>query len=281
MDKPADWTSNDVVIKLKRVLREKRIGHGGTLDPMATGILPIFVGRATRAVEFAVEGRKEYIARLTLGMTTDTQDATGTILTETACRVSRAELETVLPDFLGELQQVPPMYSALKVGGKRLYDLARKGQVVEREPRPITIHALEVLEQEGENCFLLRVECSKGTYIRTLCHDIGAQLGVGGVMSALRRTRVAEFTLAQSVTLEALIASEEPEQFLLPVDTCFAQYPARTIGGRAERLCRNGNAFPTDAAPGLWRVYAEDGTFLMLGESAEGSMRTVKSFFEV
>ncbi len=283
VDKPADWTSNDVVVKLKGVLHERRIGHGGTLDPMATGVLPVFVGRATRAVEFAVDGRKEYIARLTLGCTSDTQDSTGTILTTTPCTVTTEELSAVLPQFIGDIFQLPPMYSAIKVHGKRLYDLARKGKEVERQPRPITIYALEVLERVEEAVWLLRVECSKGTYIRTLCHDIGQSLGVGGIMSGLRRTRVATFPLEQSVPLAQLIAAAQEgraEQYLLPVEHCFADYPALTIEGKAERLCRNGNEFPCDRAPGLWRVYGTGGVFLMLGRCEQGRMRTVKSFFQ-
>lgn len=284
VDKPTGWTSNDVVVKLKHALHERRVGHGGTLDPMATGVLPVFVGRATRAVEFAAEGQKEYVAHLELGRTTDTQDSTGTTLTTAACSVTRQELEAALVPFRGEILQVPPMYSALKVQGKRLYDLARKGQEVERKPRPITIYGLELLEQVGENTWSLRVRCSKGTYIRTLCHDIGRQLGVGGIMSALRRTEAAGFTLEQSVSLKAILDASEAgteQELLLPVDTCFRQYPSTTIGGRTERHCRNGNDFSCSEPDGLWRVYSQEGEFLMLGKCENGTMKTVKSFFQV
>jgi tRNA pseudouridine55 synthase len=284
IDKPADWTSNDVVVKLKRLLWEKRIGHAGTLDPMATGVLPVFVGRATRAVEFAAEGGKEYLAGLTLGKTTDTQDSTGTVLTETPCQVTKEELEGVLDRFRGDILQVPPMYSALKVNGKRLYDLARKGKEVERKPRPITIHELEVLEQQEENTWLLRVRCSKGTYIRTLCHDIGEALGVGGIMCSLRRTEAAGFTLEQAVTLEQVEKAWEAgtaQELLLPVADYFKDYPSTVIAGKQEERCRNGNEFPCSVEDGTWRVYNESGEFMMLGKCENGIMKTVKSFFEV
>ena len=284
IDKPSGWTSNDVVVKLKHVLHEKRIGHAGTLDPMATGVLPVFAGRATRAAEFASEGQKEYIAQIQLGKTTDTQDSTGIVLTETPGHVTDQQLEEALSAYRGEILQIPPMYSAIKVQGRRLYDMARKGQEVERKPRPVTIHELTLLEQIGDQCWSLRVRCSKGTYIRTLCHDIGQTLGVGGVMCALRRTEAAGFRLDQSVTMDAVInacQSGRESDLLLPVDTCFMRYPALVIGGRAEHLCRNGNDFACRSEPGFWRVYNQSGEFLMLGNCQEGRMKTVKSFFPV
>ena len=174
IDKPAGWTSMDVCAKVRGIFHEKRVGHGGTLDPMATGVLPVFVGQATRGVEFAENGQKEYVAGLRLGQVTDTQDVTGTTLETRPVTADRAALEALLPRFLGEQDQIPPMYSAVKVGGQKLYDLARKGQVVERKPRRITIYELELLAQESATDYLLRCRCSKGTYIRTLCHDIGA-----------------------------------------------------------------------------------------------------------
>ena len=177
IDKPQDWTSMDVCAKLRGIFHERRIGHAGTLDPMATGVLPVFVGRATRAVEFASESEKEYVAGLRLGVETNTQDTTGTVLAERPVSVSQAELEQVLGQFRGEIRQIPPMYSAIKVGGKKLYELARKGQEVERQPRAVTIHSLTLEEQTGPADYTLRVRCSKGTYVRTLCHDIGRALG--------------------------------------------------------------------------------------------------------
>ena len=173
IDKPESWTSNDVVQKLRGILHEKRIGHAGTLDPMATGLLTVFVGRATRAVEFAEGDRKRYLAGLRLGLTTDTQDITGEVLGQCEADVTREALEEALQAFRGELRQTPPMYSAVKVNGRRLYELARKGETVERKEREITVYSLEVLEQNGED-WLLDVSCSKGTYVRTLCHDRGS-----------------------------------------------------------------------------------------------------------
>ena len=213
----------DVCAKLRGILREKRIGHGGTLDPMATGVLPVFVGRATRAVEFAVEGEKEYLAALKLGVITNTQDTTGQVVEERPVAVDQAALEGVLDRFRGEIQQIPPMYSAIKVKGKKLYELARSGKEVERAPRAVTIHRLELLTQppegfpEEEHTWYLRVVCSKGTYVRTLCHDIGEALGCGGCMSALRRTRVGDYTLEGAVTLEEVQEAPEPAELLMPV----------------------------------------------------------------
>ena len=284
IDKPAGWTSHDVVAKLRGILHEKRIGHAGTLDPMATGVLPVFVGRATRAVEFAAEREKEYLAGLRLGLTTDTQDTTGTVTATHPVTAGRADLEAVLPQFTGDILQIPPMYSAIKRQGQKLYELARRGQEVERNPRPVTIHALEILDQPSPTEYTLRVACSKGTYVRTLCHDIGQKLGCGGVMDALRRTEAAGFTLEQAVTLEQVMQAAEAGQaqnLLMPVDTYFARYPALTIQGKAERLCRHGNGFPWEGENGRYRVYGSDGSFLMLGEIKDGEMKTVKNFLEV
>ena len=279
IDKPADWTSMDVCAKLRGILAERRVGHGGTLDPMATGVLPVFVGNATKAVEFAEKGDKEYLAGLRLGVTTNTQDSSGEVLETLPVSAGREEIEAALENFRGEILQVPPMYSAIKIRGKRLYELARKGQEVERTPRPVTIHALELLEQTGETEYRLRVRCSKGTYVRTLCHDIGQALGCGGCMSALRRTMAAGFTLEQAVTLEEV--QERGETLLLPVDRFFEKYPAfRLAVARQERLCRNGNPVPAKGlAAGLYRVYGVDGAFLCLSRWGDGLLTPVKNFF--
>ena len=279
IDKPQDWTSMDVCAKLRRVFGEKRVGHAGTLDPMATGVLPVFIGRATRAVEFAENGGKEYIATLRLGQVTDTQDVTGAVLEEHPVAVTRAELEAVLPRFTGEIDQIPPMYSALKVNGQKLCDLARKGKTVERKARKITIFGLELLEQVSDTDYLLRVRCSKGTYIRTLCHDIGQALGCGGTMATLRRTEAAGFALSQSCTMEQVLSAAEPAGLLLSVDAYFSPYPSVAISGQAEKRCRNGNEFVSPGEDGWFRVYGEDGAFLMLGERRDNVMYTVKSFF--
>ncbi|MCI8476855.1 MAG: tRNA pseudouridine(55) synthase TruB [Oscillospiraceae bacterium] len=285
VDKPEGWTSHDVVAKVRRLFGERRVGHSGTLDPMATGVLPVFLGRATRAVSFAVDSEKEYIAGLQLGVITDTQDTTGTILETRPVSVGRKELEALLPQFRGEQMQRPPMYSAIKQNGKKLYELARAGQEVERAPRPVTFYTLELLEGEGQSqwgpVFTLRVRCSKGTYVRTLCHDIGQALGCGGAMCALRRTHAAGFGLEQAVTMETLMEAEDRAAFLLPVDTCFQQYPALTASRQEERKIHNGMAYPCQAEEKRYRVYGPEGGFLMLGEVHQGRMETVKSFFEV
>ncbi len=269
----------DVCAKLRGILKERRIGHGGTLDPMATGVLPVFVGAATRAVEFAEKGDKEYLAGLRLGVVTNTQDSTGEILEAREAEVSRAALETVLEWFTGKIEQVPPMFSAIKRDGKKLYELARAGKEIHRDPRPVTIYALEVLEQTGRSDFLLRVRCSKGTYVRTLCHDIGQALGCGGCMCSLRRTMAAGFTLEQAVTLEQV--QEQREALLLSADRIFAAYPAyRLASAKQERLCRNGNPMPAQGlSEGTYRVYGQDGTFLSLSRCEKGRLVSVKNFF--
>ena len=288
IDKPAGWTSMDVCAKLRGMFHEKRVGHGGTLDPMATGVLPVFLGRATRAVEFAAESDKEYIAGLKLGVVTNTQDTTGEVLEERPVDVTRDQLQAALARFTGDIQQVPPMYSAIKVGGKKLYELARKGREVERKPRPVTIHALELLGEpppQGAD-WLLRVACSKGTYVRTLSHAIGQALGCGGCMASLRRVKAAGFTLADSVTLETVqdaVDRGEGDELLLPVDAYFAALPMlvlKTAG--AEKKIRNGAALNArDLPDGTYRVYGMDKTFLALGQAAGGTLTTIKSFFEV
>ena len=280
IDKPAGWTSNDVVSKLRGVLRTRRIGHGGTLDPMATGVLPVFVGRATRGVEFFEHAEKTYETVLRLGITTDTEDITGTVLTEQDAFVTGSMLEDVLAQFRGEILQVPPMYSALKVNGQKLYDLARKGKEVERKSRPVTIHELTLLGMEADG-IRLRVRCSKGTYIRTLCKDIGAALGCGGCMAALRRVQAGEYTIGEAIPLATLIEADDPERYLRPVDTMFRNYAAVTLSEKQETRCRNGNAFLVTMADGTYRAYGQSGEFLMLAKVESGIMSTAKSFFEV
>jgi tRNA pseudouridine55 synthase len=282
IDKPSDWTSHDVVAKLRGKLGEKRVGHAGTLDPMATGVLPVFLGRATRAVEFAAEGEKEYVAGLRLGVVTDTQDMTGTVLEQHPVSATQGEVEAVLDRFRGPILQVPPMFSALKRDGKKLYELARRGVEVEREPRPITIHALELTGTGAAPAeFILRVRCSKGTYIRTLCHDIGAALGCGGVMASLRRTMACGFSLSDALALDRVLTAEDAQSLLRPVDSYFARYPALTVDSWQLFRAKNGNPFPCEAPDGDYRVYGPGEEFLLLGRCAGGEMTTIKSFYEV
>ena len=280
VDKPEGWTSQDVTARLRRVFNTRRIGHGGTLDPMATGVLPVFVGRATRGVEFFEHAEKTYEAVLRLGLTTDTEDVTGAVLEEKKVEISEEEFEGILPKFRGEIQQIPPMYSALKVNGQKLCDLARKGVEVERKPRNITIFELECLEFTGMTA-RLRVRCSKGTYIRTLCKDIGQALGCGGCMESLRRVQAGEYTVDEAVPLAALLESEDPGQYLRTVDTMFRNFPAVTLTPKQEIRCRNGNSFSVAMEDGKYRAYGENGEFLMLAQVEEGIMSTIKSFFEV
>lgn len=280
VDKPQGWTSQDVTARLRRVFNTRRIGHGGTLDPMATGVLPVFVGRATRGVEFFEHAEKTYEAVLQLGITTDTEDITGTVLEKRPVALTEQEFLNILPQFRGEIRQIPPMYSALKINGQKLCDLARQGKEVERKPRTITIHKLECLEFSGETARLL-VHCSKGTYIRTLCKDIGEALGCGGCMASLRRVTAGEYTIEEAVPLQELLDTENPEQYLRQVDTMFRNRPAVTLTPNQEKRCRNGNAFSIDLSEGTYRAYSQTGEFLMLAKVEEGTMTTIKSFFEV
>ena len=280
VDKPQDWTSQDVTARLRRVFNTRRIGHGGTLDPMATGVLPVFVGRATRGVEFFEHAEKTYEAVLRLGLTTDTEDVTGTVLTEAPVSATDEQIAETLEAFRGNIMQVPPMYSALKVNGQKLCDLARKGKTVERQPRPITIHELTLLER-GENTLHLRVRCSKGTYIRTLCKDIGEALGCGGCMERLRRVQAGEYTITEAVPLQELLDTAEPEKYLRSVDTMFRNYPAVTLTANQEKRCRNGNPFSVKTEDGTCRAYSQSGEFLMLAKVDDGAMVTIKSFFAV
>ena len=280
IDKPAGWTSMDVCAKLRGILKTKKVGHAGTLDPMATGVLPVFVGQATRAVSFAEDGEKEYIAGLRLGRTTDTQDISGETLDTHPVLTGREDLLHLLPRFTGEIQQVPPMYSAVKIGGQKLYQIARRGGEIERPARPVTVYELELLDQTGPGDYTLRIRCSKGTYVRTLCHDIGQALSCGGCMASLRRTMAAGYTLDESHTLEQVQA--QGEALLRPVDTLFRQHPAYHITHpRVEQLCRNGNAFTvkTPLDGGIYRVYGTEGDFLCLSRLENGQMTSIKNFF--
>ena len=280
VDKPTGWTSQDVVSKLRGVFKTRRIGHGGTLDPMATGVLPVFVGRATRAVEFFEHAEKTYEATLRLGISTNTEDITGEILEEKPVNVTEEQLLETLSRFRGDIFQIPPMYSAIKINGQKLCDLARKGREVERKPRPVTIYALDCLSFEGTTA-KLRIHCSKGTYIRTLCKDIGAALGCGGTMEALRRVAAGDYEISEAVTMETLIKAEDPGAFLLPTDSLFASYPAVTLTEKQTLRCRNGNQFSVAMEPGTYRAYSPEGEFLMLARVEDGVMSTIKSFFSL
>jgi len=281
IDKPGGWTSHDVVARLRGLFGERRIGHGGTLDPMATGVLPVFVGKATKAVEFCESADKEYIASVRLGIVTDTQDTTGSVISRSDGCVGREEFESALRRFVGEQMQLPPMYSAVKVGGRKLYEIARKGKSVERVPRRITIKELELLSG-AENEYRFRVVCSKGTYIRTLCHDVGIQLGCGGAMASLRRTRAGRFLLRDAVMLEtvaAKCADGGGRELLLPVETLFDDLPRITVGADDERRCRCGAPVTLPEHDGRYRICSVDGEFLLIGDLSDHRLSVVKSFY--
>jgi len=291
VDKPADWTSHDVVAKLRGALKIKRIGHGGTLDPMATGVLPVFVARATRAAEFCENAEKEYIASLRPGLVTDTQDTTGSTLRECEASISAEDISAVLPRFLGAQKQIPPMYSAIKLGGKKLYELARRGVEVPRPERDIFVSEIELLGgNESSNAggnegdYSLRIVCSKGTYIRTLCHDIGAALGCGGAMSSLRRIRAGTFTIDKAHTLDtilAAIADGSIDRHIIPVDSIFSVYPAATLSDAAVYKCKHGAPCRAkNLADGKYRFYGPDNEFLLFGEMVSGIIKPIKGFFD-
>ncbi|MDY2910360.1 MAG: tRNA pseudouridine(55) synthase TruB [Oscillospiraceae bacterium] len=278
VDKPADWTSHDVVAKLRGILHERRVGHSGTLDPMATGLLTVFVGRATRAVQFAETYNKRYVASLRCGYSTDTQDTSGRVTAQTGISPTEAELTDVLPEFTGEISQIPPMYSAIKVSGKKLYELARKGETVERKPRTVNISELSLVGHDGDD-FVLSVSCSKGTYIRTLCNDIGERLGCLACMSALRRTNAGPFDVRDAHTLSEI--AEDPERYIIPVDSLFSEHPAIELSAAQTAKLKCGNILNVSAKNGTYRVYSENGDFLALANISAGKLKTIKSFFEV
>lgn len=235
-------TSHDIVNKIRRLYHTRRVGHTGTLDPMATGVLVVLLGRAAKACEYLVCDRKTYIAGLRLGLTTDTEDITGTVLTESNDLPTKAQFDAILPEFRGKIKQIPPMYSALKVGGKKLVDLARQGITVEREAREIEIFSLTATEANCQSDYILEVTCSGGTYIRTLCADIGARLGCGGVMTSLKRTENSGFSIENAYTVAQLeeMTDEERLSLLVPTEELFSNLPAITLPAFYERLCRSG-----------------------------------------
>ncbi|MBE7030893.1 MAG: tRNA pseudouridine(55) synthase TruB, partial [Ruminococcaceae bacterium] len=266
--KEKGYTSHDVVAVMRGILHTKKVGHTGTLDPDAEGVLPVCVGTATKAADMLTDADKEYIARVKLGMVTDTQDITGTVLERHPVTVSEEQIRAAAQTFLGEIDQIPPMYSAVKIDGKKLYEYARAGKEVERKPRRVTIEHIAVSEVSGDE-FTLQVRCSKGTYIRTICHDLGQLLGCGGCMSALTRTRASGFTLEQAVTLKELEQAMEQgraEQLLVPVDELFAAYPAFTANEEIATRLGNGAPSTVHVPKGNYRVYDENGAFLCVAE---------------
>lgn len=243
LNKPKGYTSHDCVNKIRRLYNTKKVGHTGTLDPMATGVLPILVGRAAKASDFLMADSKIYRAGLKLGITTDTEDTTGKVLTKSDEIPCEEDVRKACSEFVGEIMQIPPMYSALKIDGKKLVDLARKGESVERKARPITVYSIDIVEVKSPCDYIIDVHCSKGTYIRTLCADIGARLGCGGAMSSLERRASGEFNISECVSLEELEKMTEQERFALikPTETLFSNLPKLTFPPFFEKLAKNGN----------------------------------------
>ncbi len=274
-DKPAGFTSHDLCAKLKGCLRIKRIGHAGTLDPMATGLMTVLLGESTVLAQFLEAERKTYEAELLLGVQTDTQDVTGTVLCRSDGIPGDEKVIEAIDSFVGPQLQVPPMYSALKTGGQTLYRLARAGKTVERRPRSIEIFSIGA-EKADNDLWRLKIECSKGTYIRTLCNDIGQKLGCGGTMAALRRTAVGDMKIENAVTIEqAQALHQRGELPVIPPDRALGSLPRVVVDGEGERRCANGavvfksmllSPLPDE---GFARVYSEDGRFLMIGRAGE------------
>ena len=274
--KEADYTSHDVVARMRGILKTRKIGHTGTLDPDAVGVLPVCIGRATKACDMLTDRSKVYEAVLRLGITTDTEDMSGTILTENLVDVTEEQVVEAVHHFLGDYEQIPPMYSAIKVEGRKLYEIAREGKVIERKPRPVTIYELEIIKIELPLVHI-RISCSKGTYIRSLCRDIGDRLGCGGCMKHLTRTRVGEFVIENAITLsqlEDLVREERVEEFIKPVDRLFVQYPKVKVSTKSEHaLLTNGNPLAArklrmneeHRVDGQWlRLYDLDDRFVAL-----------------
>lgn len=276
--KPPGMTSSNVVSDVRRILSEKRIGHTGTLDPGAAGVLPVCVGRATRLFDYLVDKKKEYIAEVCFGISTDTQDSYGEITDRRLCEIHMRDLSQVLPGFLGEISQIAPMYSAVSVNGTRLYKLAREGVEVERAVRRVLIYDLQIISQTAKNRFLLRIQCSKGTYIRTLCYDIGRSLGVPAHMSLLIRTASGEFTIDSAITLPELsdaVKSNNTADCITPTDKAISFLPEINIDNH-KHLHRLVNGVPicvdTEHYETPLRVYGK-GAFLGIGRISDSKLK--------
>ena len=292
VNKHAGVTSHDVVNRVRRLYNTRRVGHTGTLDPMATGVLLVLVGRAAKAAEYLVSDSKRYRAVMRLGLTTDSEDITGTVLSKTDMLPSADEVLRAASEFQGEISQIPPMYSALKVGGQKLVDIARKGGTIERQARRITIHSLVCTPTQNPCDYILDVHCSSGTYIRTLCADVGSKLGVGAVMAALERVETGGFSIEQAYTVEQLndMDSEALAKILMPVETLFETLPAVRMPSFYERLYRSGcEIYQQKIGTHFFvdqrlRVLDEHGNFFALGEVREypegSAIKSIK-FFEL
>jgi len=286
INKPAGITSFDVVSRVRKICKTKKVGHAGTLDPDASGVLPVCVGKATKVIEFLMDKTKTYRVGLLLGKATDTQDASGMVLYEKPVNATDEEIKNVIKGFLGETEQIPPMYSAIKINGKKLYELARKGIEVERKPRKVTFYSLVILsiERKGDITeVVFDADCSKGTYIRTLCHDIGEKLRCGGHMRSLIRLRSGPFSIEESYSLESIENNENnmPEKALIPMDKALEGFPSVRVSDKDAKRLKNGLNIPIEGYPsGLTRVYHESGAFIAVGRilaaHGEPELRTYK-----
>lgn len=280
--KEKGFTSHDVVAKLRGILKQKKIGHTGTLDPDATGVLPVCLGSGTKLCDMLTDKTKEYEAVMLLGITTDTEDASGEILTREEVNATEDEVRNVINSFVGEYNQVPPMYSAIKVNGRKLYELAREGQVIERKPRPVLINAIQIISMDLPR-ITIKVSCGKGTYIRSLCRDIGGKLGCGACMETLIRTRSGNFNIETAHTLkeiENFVYDNTINNYICSVDSVFMEYPAINVTGRNAVLVSNGNKFPMDSHSysGMVRVYREDAFAGVYESCKDGFYKPVKMF---
>lgn len=285
VDKPQGKTSHDIVYFIRRLTGIKKVGHTGTLDPMATGVLPICIGAATKIADMLTLSDKEYVAELILGKTTDTQDAEGQVLGEKKVNCTEDEIRAAVMSFIGEIEQVPPMYSAIKQNGKKLYELARQGIGVERKPRKVTINSIDILKIDGKSV-TIDVSCSKGTYIRTLCEDIGNKLGTGAYMNTLRRIKTGMFDLSQSHTLEELGTLKSGDagtlkEVLIPADRVFEDLPCIKLNEKQKRSVVNGVRMTYKGIENQdYRVYDENGEFLCVSKIVDEKLTLVKSFWQ-
>ena len=285
INKPLGITSHDVVYRLRKLLSIIKIGHTGTLDPDASGVLPMCIGRATKVADMLTAQDKQYVAEVTLGSATDTLDKTGTVTETAEVNVTKADILTAVADFVGDIEQIPPMYSAIKVDGKKLYELAREGVEIERQPRQVQIDAIEVLDIDlNAGRFSMKIDCSKGTYIRTLCDDIGRRLGCFAHMSALERTKSGRFDISESYTLEQIeeMFGNGDLSFFTPVDAVFEEYPKLTLSSRkAKKMCNGTRVSVQGIEDGVtYRVYDESGNFLTISEAEDGVLKILKTFYQ-
>lgn len=280
VDKPAGITSHDVVSRLRRIYKTRRVGHTGTLDPMATGVLPVCIGSATKAADMLVSSIKRYSAELMLGKRTDTLDIEGAVIEECPVEVSAEDIRNAILSFVGEQEQLPPMYSAIKQNGKKLYELARMGVETERDKRRIIIHSIEI--QSIDIPYVkIDVRCSKGTYIRSLCDDIGRKLGCGAVMTALRRTETAGFTAEEARAIDELEAMENAFDAVIPTDRLFDKLPRIDLNEKQEKSIKNGvrMTWRTGKEGEVYRLYGNDGSFLCVSKLSDSRLVLVKSFW--